>query len=314
MINKILGISPWVEVFIKFLYWRFNFINTFLAHLARKKNKIHSKKIGYIDFSKVIDLLISSGLNVDSTLIVHSSWDALKSTNKTSLQICESLFNLVKDGALVMPAIPIFKAKRAGIDRLLNSYDDEITIYDVEKARVSTGALPATMLKMEGSIRSPHPLNSIVAMGKVSSKLVEGNIEGDASLPCGMNSSWFRCYQNNAYIVCLGVDASHSLTMIHVAEDAWPEIWPIKNWYRNRIFKIVYKGREFIKTIQERDPKWSIFYAERTLQKDLVRNGVCKQFNIDGLHIELLSSKALIDFLNNRKSSAYPYFIPFFLR
>ena len=57
--------------------------------------------------------------------------------------------------------------------------------------------------------------------------------------------------------------------MIHVAEDLYENEWPVKDWYRNRQFRVI--DNEFDKevTIRERHPKWALFYAEREFSKDL---------------------------------------------
>jgi aminoglycoside 3-N-acetyltransferase len=314
-LDSILSSSPWIEVSIKYLYWHFEGVNKLLSKIAKNKNKVKVSQSGSISFQAVLDKIRLEGVSDNSILIVHSSGSALKSTGLSSSELCKSLIEFVKNGTLVMPAIPIFKGQPSGgISRLSSPKSDEVITYDVRKSKVSTGALPQALLKIDGAFRSSHPLNTVVTFGKSARYLIEDDIVGEMPLPCGTSSSWKKCLDQNAYILFLGIDAAHSMTMIHVAEDSWESEWPIHNWYRKRPFKIIDGDDVQFKTVRERKPYWSIFFAERTLQKDLIRKRILKQFNVDGMHFELLSSKDLIEFLRSKKPSTYPYFIPSFFR
>jgi aminoglycoside 3-N-acetyltransferase len=148
----------------------------------------------------------------------------------------------------------------------------------------------------------------MVAIGRHAVEMMANNIDGILPTACGPNSSWKYCVDHNAKIVVLGADMAHSLTMIHVAEDSYEATWPVKDWYRVRMFEII--DRDFRKTIsvRERRPKWSIHYSERTLHKDLRKLSIMSSCDIESLHIEFLESSRLLEFLNSRKQSGYPYF------
>ena len=59
----------------------------------------------------------------------------------------------------------------------------------------------------------------MAALGPLAEQIIKNNLDGYEPLPCGVNSSWKFCADNNAKILALGVDMAHSLTMIHVAEE-----------------------------------------------------------------------------------------------
>ena len=101
---------------------------------------------------------------------------------------------------------------------------------------------------------------------------------------------------------------THSLTMIHVAEDCFEKEWPVKDWYRKRHFKIINNGREDFVTVRERHPKWSMSYAERKLSRDLFKYGIARKNTIGNLAITVVESKALLDFLIRNRKRAYPYY------
>lgn len=248
-------------------------------------------------------------------LIVHSSAIALTRTGLTPLEICRKLIDyLGTEGTLAAPAIPLFREEPTGTDRLTDEICTKRLTYDVKRTPPWTGAVAKALMGIPGALRSRHPLNSMVAVGKHAVPMMEHNIDGNLPTACGMNSSWKYCSDRNAKVIFLGVDASHNMTMIHVAEDAWESQWPIKGWYRERKFAIKDAGVELNLTVRERCPKWSIYYAERTLQRDLQRHNVLKCRDIDGLKFSYCESQRLINFLNDRKSKNYPYWIPFWVK
>ena len=68
--NRIALISPYVEVFLRQLYWR---NSSRFKKIKPDKNIIPSNQNSKIDFNKIIDYLKESGLGQGSLLIVHSS-------------------------------------------------------------------------------------------------------------------------------------------------------------------------------------------------------------------------------------------------
>jgi aminoglycoside 3-N-acetyltransferase len=162
-------------------------------------------------------------------------------------------------------------------------------------------------MKMPGARRSIHPLNSITACGAMVDRIFAKEKIDTLDLPCGPNSTWASLFHMNAKIIMLGVDLTHSLTMIHVAEDCYEAEWPVKGWYRERLFKIKNQGCEKLVTVRERHPKWAMSYAERKLSRDLYASGVANRCSVGSLEITVVESEKLIEFLNNRKKRAYPY-------
>ena len=164
-------------------------------------------------------------------------------------------------------------------------------------------------MRYPGAVRSRHPLNTMVAVGSQALPMMENNLFGANPLPCGNNSSWKYCVDHGAKIVALGVDLAHSLTMIHVAEDSYEGLWPIAGWYRNRKFVVVDKNDREEVVVKERHPKWAKYFAERTLSKDLKEKKLLASAVIDGILVEVIDSQELLEHLNERKSTAYPYFM-----
>lgn len=316
--DTILASSPWVEVLVKSLYWRIKLVNKFLAHRARKRPKPVAVPIGehkHLPFEQITNQLRELGVSEGDIMIVHASGLALQPTGLSPTQICEQLVDFLgPTGTLALPAIPLYREEPTGPERLTDSICAQRLTYDVRKTPPWTGALPKALMRISGAVRSRHPLNSMAAVGRHAVAMMQANIEGDLPLACGLGSAWKYCADRNARIVCLGVDTAHSLTMIHVAEDSWADDWPIADWYRERLFHVKDGDFETDLTVRERRPHWAIYYGERTLQKDLIKLGILKVAIVNGLRIETCESAVLIDYLNSRKSSGYPYWVPFWVR
>jgi len=317
-LDTILGASPWVEVLVKTLYWRSSLVNNILAQRARRRPSpvaVPTSSPALFSFDQITAQLKELGVREDGIMIVHASGLALKPTGLAPAQICVQLLDFLgPEGTLAMPAIPLYREEPTGPERLTDTICSKRLSYDVRKTPPWTGALPKALMGVAGAVRSRHPLNSMVAVGRHAVSMMEANIDGDRPMACGPGSSWKYCADHNATIVCLGVDTSHSLTMIHVAEDSWADQWPIANWYRDRMFHVKDGEFETNLTVRERRPHWAINYGERTLQKDLIAHGILKVAYVGGLRIEVCESAMLVEFLNSRKSSGYPYWLPFWDR
>lgn len=311
--QNILNFSPWAEVVVKSIYWRSSLMHGLLSSkMRRRKHGQTPPDIAPIDFARVQEALDSLGAARTGLMVVHSSSIALAPTGLAAKDICNRLLDcLGPQGTLAMPAIPLYRDEPVGPERLSDAICSKRLTYDVRRSPPWTGALPKAMMNMVGAVRSRHPLNTMVAIGPKAAAMMAHNIDGHCPLPCGPQSSWKYCADNDATIVCLGVDSSHSLTMIHVAEDCWSQEWPVANWYRERLFHVKDGDFETDLTVLERRPRWAINYAERTLQKDLLRLGIIQFREVGGIRIEVCSSSRLIDYLCSKRASAYPYWIPF---
>lgn len=300
--NYIFSLSPYIEIFFRALYWKN--ISFFVKFKSNKKNKTPLK-----DFDKVMDLLKNSGVLEGDILVLHSSFQALEQTKLTPNEVIDRLLCLVGNkGTLVMNSARKFVEDGKYLNYLTHNYNEKATIYNTKKSRVQTGVLPSFMLRHPKAVISRFPLNPIVAIGYKSQKMMENNLI-DFATACGKNSAWKFCVDNDAIVVGIGVDLTHSLTIMHVAEDVLDDKWPIKDWYRERTFKVIDDGFEEKIKVRERRPEWgTLHFAERTLCKDLLNKGILKTIVLDGVLIEVIRAKELIDFLNSKNATGYPYY------
>jgi aminoglycoside 3-N-acetyltransferase len=299
-VNKLFSTFPFLEIAIRIIYWKniffFNFIYKRFLFLRRFKNK--RANIEQIDFSEIVSFLKDYGISHGDTLLVHSSYDSIKQSRKLPKEIIDDLLNLVgSDGNLVMPANRVF------------DYNKEPIEFDVKRTRVWSGALPFAMLLRKDCEKSRFPINSVVVIGKDAKDMVADNLTEDFSTPCGLNSAWYQCYLKDAYVLGLGIDLTHSLTMTHVAEDAWESDWPIADWYENKQYQITDANFKQLVNVRQRRDKWGKFYfAERKLAKDLNDANILKTFIVQGVDIQLVKSQELINFLRSRNKMGYPFY------
>lgn len=300
--NKIVTTSPHVEMIARHLY---HFIKPLIKKSKNKKKTISQK---HKNIEKILDHLKSQGLKEGDILVVHSSFSALKKFGLSPSEIVDQLLKIIgESGTLAMPAIAIYPnelmEKQMKEDELLK----QKYIYDVQSTKIWTGALPKVLIKHKSAKRSLHPLNSMVAIGAKASEMMKGN--EDDLFPNGKKSSWEYCHQKNAFILGLGTDLTHSLTMIHVAEDTKGEKWYIKDWYHDRKFIVKNGDEEREIHVKERKHKWGqLHFGERNLANDLIKNNVLESIFIEDTVVETLRAKSLVEFLDSKNSTGYPYF------
>jgi aminoglycoside 3-N-acetyltransferase len=306
--NKVMAISPHIEMLIRHIYW-FN-IKWLRQHVVKSPPKPVPANVNYDHIRRFLN---SSGVTKGSLIVVHSAYGPLKGRGKNPNEILDFFFDLIGEtGTLAMPAMPKF-SNSGPVEDHLTSKDSltKVYEYDVDKSGITTGVLPLMLNKQASSVRSRFPINTMVASGPLADELFRDEYNQIDPLACGIGSSWAKCMENDALIIGFGTDLTHSLTSIHVAEDFYEEDWPVKDWYNNKTFKITNGGLSETKVIRERAVKWgALHYAERTLCKDLIKAGILKSVNLDGVLIEILSAAKLNNFLKlqQKKKSGYPYY------
>lgn len=306
-LNRLMGASPHIEMVVRRLY-RSAMFNSMLQKFKGQRSKDTGNNS--IDFEKILARIREIGVSHGDILIVHSGYRPLKGSGLSPSEIVNSLKDLVGDrGTLVMPVIRKYPESPPETESLTADVSDIKFTYDVQNSRVWTGIIPKTLMQMRGSLTSRFPLNTVTANGPHAAAMIANNLEGDLPTPNGAHSSWKYCTDHNAWVISLGVDMAHSLTMIHTAEDVKKERWPIDGWYRKKHFDIVDGDFKLSKTVLERHPKWGMLhYAERTLCVDMIESGLMRSEEVEGVVLESLRSQSLYDFLNSKNKNGYPYY------
>jgi aminoglycoside 3-N-acetyltransferase len=278
VLKKIFSSFPFAEVSVRRLYY-FLTRNNLISSKVIVPNVYDGKTS---DFECVKEHIMSLGIQKGDILIVHSSYVELKKLNVNPLSIISFLRDIVgDDGTLVFPS---FYKKNENNNINMNS------------KICTTGLLPAMFLRIKGVLRSEFPENSLAAQGPKAKAMFSGDLSSD--LAHGKGSAWHYCAENNAKILLLGVQASKSLTMVHVAEDVLDERWPIKNWYENETFYLDYNSKIVERTVRVRRQFWSRFMTLEYRTKWLKSNDLLNEKTIEGVNIAYVhDSKLLVDTL-----------------
>lgn len=304
--NEIALFSPKNEVFLRKLYWK----NVERLHFLSPNKSNRIERSVPLDFNLVLDFLSKNGIGEGSTMIVHSSYANLKPLPLSPDEVNNELIKLVGNGGtLAMPVIRSFEEDNLSLNALLEDKISDIECtYNVQKTKVTSGVLASTLMMNSESVISKFPLNPLTAYGLLAEKMMRENINGDLPSPHGPNSAWKFCADQNAFVVYLGIDFGHHLTMQQVSAEC-NENWGLEDFYLERKFKII-DGEEVIyKTVKERRHKWTMFLAEKNVRKELLDAGIIKAINIEGVPVSVFKSKELLDYYNNHKNKTFPYYV-----
>lgn len=309
--NRLASFSPYVEVFLRHIYWR----------NAKRLGKYNPNKISKpkdenesqsADFEKVIDWLRSKGVKEGDLLIVHSGYGALEKTGLSPDEIINRLLDLLgPTGTLAMPVIRRYKdmekARKEGED--LNSL---VFKYNVKKTMVTSGMLPYTLIQHDGAVISHHPFNPLCAVGPLAKEMMEHNIEGDAPSPHGPNSCWKFAYDNGAKVCSIGTDIEHHNTIMHIVEEAFGMwCWPDDIWYNTFRFEIIDENKQshFIK-VKNRKGEWgSKHIAEINVCNAEKKAGAMFSDCVDGITVGYVNPQKMVELLNRKNKNGYPYFL-----
>ncbi len=310
--QKIVLFSPKLEVAFRSFYWN----NVKMLIRFRKASSVSSvpavnEESKTSDFNKITAFIKNLGVKDDDILLVHSSFDGLKSSQLDAEGIINKLLEIVPTGTLAMPAIRHFKEESEGEEYILNyidaDYKDVVTTYDIYRTPISSGLLPFSLMRYDDAEVSEFPLNPMVAVGKDAEAMMRHNIEGELPSAHGKGSSWNYCLEHDAWNIGLGVDMKDFLTIFHVTQEGGD--WHVKNWFFLRKFIIKKGKREKELTINERAHKWTKYLAEINFYNDMYKAGVLKYAIIEGIQISAVRSSDMVRFIKSHKCTTYPYFI-----
>jgi aminoglycoside 3-N-acetyltransferase len=308
--NIIVCIHPRIEVFFRKLYWT----NISMTSRFKPKNKNPQNYSNPVNFDNILYDLRQRDIKKGDLIIVHSSDETLKRTEKSPKDIIIKLLDFIgTKGTLAMPVFRKYKDELTTNELLNDIVANKEFTYDVQKTPIWTGLLPRALLKAEGVYISRFPLNPLAAIGNLAKLMMKNNLDGEILLPHGVNSSWKFCVDHDAIIIGLGIDLVHSLTITHTIEDCAYPNWPVKEWYSEKKFKIVDKEFEERIKVLERKAKWGMLYiAEKNFRKDLLGEKILTTNMVDGIRVEVVHSKNLYKFLQekNKKQHGYPYYAP----
>jgi len=149
-------------------------------------------------------------------------------------------------------------------------------VFNVRRSPTTMGLLPELVRRNKLSVRSLHPTNSIVAIGKYAHELLDEH--PNSVFPCGDKSPYYKIVHYNGIIVGLGLHAGECLSFIHCAEDIMDSKFPVQT-RTDEIFDgrvIDSEGKEFIVKTKAAHAqthfKDMAGYFKRYIPKEIINN------------------------------------------
>lgn len=298
--------SPWVEIWLRKLYW--NNVGLLKSFSTNKSNRVHRTE--YVDFEEIISFLESCGIGKGDLVVMHSSYGNLKPTSLDNVQIIERLLDLVGEkGTLAAPVIRHYAEERVLTPKELmrDGLSNIKCVYDVDNTPITSGVLGITLMKHKGSYTSQFPLNPLTAVGYHAKNMMQHNMEKDGQSAHGEGSCWKYCADNNAYVIYLGIDFGHHITMQQVFNEAYIENTP-PEFFIKRPFTIVADGESHDFTVRERRRGFTKVLPELNVRKDIISSGIVNMKKIKDVPVCVFKAKELLDFYATKRKY-YPYYI-----
>lgn len=300
-------LSPRVEVLLRGIYWKnVRRLSKFSPNSSNGSKRIYRSEL--VHFDEILEYIYECGIRAGNVLILHSSYGSLKPIDKMPQEILQCLLALLGEkGTLAAPVIRQYAEDDRTLDeRFEGGKKSPICMYDVQSTPITSGVLSKTLMDFPNSETSKFPINPLTAVGNYAKEMMSHNLDGELPSAHGPNSCWKFCADKDAFILYLGVDYGHHLTMQQVIAECNPD-WDIPNFYETREFMIKDNNSIISKVIKERALKMTMYLAEENVRRDLCKSGIIKMKDIKGIPIRVVKTSDLLNFYS-KKQRYYPYY------
>lgn len=225
------------------------------------------------------------GVREGSVLFIHSSIDALN-IQFSVYRLFEILLESVGDsGTLVFPAWHFtYRAE---------DYLAKDLVFDVKRSPSVLGLLSEIARRYPSAVRSIHPINSIVAIGRNADDIVGEH--GESIYPCDESSPYYKMMKYKGIIIGIGVDTNF-ISFVHCPEDVLKSKFPIKT----RLDK-VYDAKVKMPDGSVKIVKTLVAHPQiknndiTAFMNKYVNKSVCENFRIRGNRFFVAHSQELFD-------------------
>lgn len=224
--------------------------------------------------------------------------------------ILETLREAVGEaGTIVLPTFPKYENE----PEYLSPQNDgrQRLCFDPARTPSKSGLLTEVFRQSRGSVRSRFPIQTVSANGPLAVDIVRGNANGIGGLVHGPNSPYGRLVAHKAWVISIGIPLIDFCTVVHAAEDARYQEWPVKNFWRSRDFDVVENDGVHSVTVLERRPIYSRGYAEELLRRDVRADGILGERMIGNVECHALRADRLFDLMTTKNAgNTYPFLWP----
>jgi len=181
-----------------------------IIEIKRSSNAISSEGI--------LEDLKNIGIEKGEILFLHSSLKSIGYVEGGSDAVVDAILKAIGDtGTLI---VPTYSMKGSMYRTCL--YDD--FIFDPRTDPRGLGAIPKSVLKLNGVEISIHPTHCVSAIGKDAKFITEAHHEAESTF--GKDSPWERFMRLNGKLFGLGVSMG-PITFYHVLQDLEPANYPL---------------------------------------------------------------------------------------
>jgi len=282
-----------IEVIGRLIIDRFPKLRKFIARQVRKPVR-NAPPVEISDFAATLSALeIGQG----DSLMVHSAWDGMRQLRAKPSEVIETLKMLVGNGGtLIMPTGPI-EQMREGMQ-----------VYNIEKSPSSLGLLSESFRRMPDVSRSPFPMGTVSAWGKLAGEFTKDFYRASDGTPYGPGSPYWKMRDYNGKVLIIGIDFIRVLSLSHCAFDILGNDNPLPDYHIEKPYIVINKGKEETVIVRRPDPKWTSYLATGVFKKMIMATGACKNTELSGIKIALIDAKK---FLNWHLLTAKQYGWPF---
>jgi len=228
----------------------------------------------------LIDGLTKLNIDPTATLMVHLSYKAIGEVEGRGDTVLDALSEYMRDGLLVLPS---------------HTWDNvrvQNPIMDVLYTPTCVGKLTEMFRKRPNVHRSLHPTHSLAALGKGAEDFVSG--EEKINTPCGKGGAYYKLWEQNAYILLIGVNFTRN-TYIHGVEE-WDNAIGTISQDKTDLYVINHQGNRLY-TPQYRHCAHLGSETFGKLESPAIQKGILTFGEFGGASVRLMRTKPLRELL-----------------
>lgn len=261
-----------------------------VKRIKKQYNRAKKGILGRNKFKDIEDVLCNRmGIKKGDTVFVHSSIEKLNIDFEPS-EVFKLLLDIVgEEGTLLFPCWH-FKT------RAEEYFSKPHKTFNVRRTRSKMGYLTEFARLQTFSVRSLHPTNSIVAVGKHAEIIIKEHHKD--IYPCGNYSPFYRMMNYDAKIIGLGVDVDN-MSFLHCVEDVENDTFPLET-RMNKVYSepvIDIDGKETFVDVLVPSDKISDRNPRQFFTRHVSEN-ICNRFKIKGAEFFCADSVKLYDKLS----------------
>lgn len=294
------------------VYWR----SLLLRNWIKRRRAAQAAPIQVAPREDLINYLRVIGVTPGALVMAHTSVTGLsfdpealaQGKTSNSLQVAQDLVlmleGLIDDtGTLLMPTHPVHK-NRSG------SPNAETPVYNPRTTPCGVGLANELFWRQDGTQRSLYPHNTLAARGPLAQSLLANNLNDSKPLPHGTQSGYYRFCQRNGLLISIGVPLASCFTLVHAAEEARDERFPVRDFFEERDYIVRHDGQDRPVTIRKTRTEFMMFsLCIRKLRRDLVGAGILHEGRVGTIRVDWAFSGDVFRFISDRnRTTTYPYF------